>query len=125
MLRWQFAKTQQVTPEHVNSALSGLVLSPEAVQMAGLAVSSGRSLFVYGPSGNGKSSVGRQIQVALPGDYWIPYSLSVADTVIRVFDDQIHQRVELPAEKAGSTDAVWDWWRENEAGLRRRARELP
>jgi hypothetical protein len=31
----------------------------------------------------------------------------------------------LPAEKAGSTDAVWDWWREHEAGLRRRARELP
>lgn len=31
----------------------------------------------------------------------------------------------LPPEKVGSTDAVWDWWRANEAGLRRRARELP
>jgi hypothetical protein len=31
----------------------------------------------------------------------------------------------LPAEKRGSTDAVWDWWRENEADLRRRAQELP
>ena len=107
MLRWQFAKTQQVTPEHVNNALSGLVLSQEAVQMAGLAVSSGRSLFVYGPSGNGKSSVGRQIQAALPGDYWIPYSLSVADTIIRLFDDQIHQRVEIPAEKTGTIDQRW------------------
>jgi hypothetical protein len=31
----------------------------------------------------------------------------------------------LPEQKRGSTDAVWDWWRENEAELRRRARELP
>ncbi|HKI30561.1 MAG TPA: hypothetical protein VKA46_01620 [Gemmataceae bacterium] len=31
----------------------------------------------------------------------------------------------LPEQKRGSTDAVWDWWRENEADLRRRAKELP
>jgi hypothetical protein len=31
----------------------------------------------------------------------------------------------LPEAKRGSTDAVWDWWRENEAELRRRAKELP
>src|SRR5262249_28862415 len=61
MLRWQFANTPQVQPEHVAAALSGLVLSPKAVQLAGLAVSSGRSLFVFGPAGNGKSSLGRQI----------------------------------------------------------------
>ena len=88
MLRWQFANTPPVQPEHVAAALSGLVLSQKAAQLAGLAVSSGRSLFVYGPSGNGKSSLGRQIHAALPGDYWIPYAISVGNTVIRLFDDQ-------------------------------------
>jgi hypothetical protein len=34
-------------------------------------------------------------------------------------------RFHLPADKRGSTDAVWDWWRQNEADLRRRAKELP
>ena len=34
-------------------------------------------------------------------------------------------RYYLPEEKRGSTDAVWDWWRENESDLRRRAGELP
>src|SRR5205823_6415753 len=61
MLRYEFSRAPEVKPEHVTAALSGLVLNPRAVQMAGLAVSSGRSLFVYGPSGNGKSSLGRQI----------------------------------------------------------------
>jgi hypothetical protein len=31
----------------------------------------------------------------------------------------------LPSEKRGSTDSVWDWWRDNEAELRRRAGQLP
>ena len=115
MLRWQFANTPPVRPERVAAALSGLVLAPEAAQLAGLAISSGRSLFVYGPSGNGKSSLGRQIHAALPGDYWVPHCIGVGNTVIRVFDDQIHQRVAIPGERpaivipAGSASAGL-WW---------------
>src|SRR5438270_867036 len=75
--------------------------------LAGLAVSSGRSLFVYGPSGNGKSSLGRQVRAALRGDYWIPYCISVGSTVIRLFDEQSHQRVEIPGERPGSVDQRW------------------
>jgi predicted ATPase with chaperone activity len=105
-LRWQFTNTPQVLPEHVATALSGLVLEPKAAQLAGLAVSSGRSLFVHGPPGNGKSSLGRQIHAALSGDYWIPHCISVANTIIRVFDDQVHQRVEV-GDKAGTIDQRW------------------
>jgi hypothetical protein len=94
MLRWQFTNTPQVQPEHVNSALAELVLPPKAAQLAGLAVSSGRSLFVYGPPGNGKSSLGRQIHAALPGDYWMPYAINVGESVIRLFDAHVHQRIE-------------------------------
>jgi hypothetical protein len=107
MLRWQFASTPEVKPQHVASALAGLVLSPKAMQLAGLAVSSGRSLFVYGPSGNGKSSLGRQIHAALSGDYWIPYCISVRNSVIRLFDEQIHQRVEIEGDKSGAIDQRW------------------
>jgi hypothetical protein len=92
MLRWQFANTPPVQPEQVTAALSGLVISPKAAQFAGLAVSSGRSLFVYGPPGNGKSSLGRQIHAALPGDYWIPHAISIGESVIRLFDAHVHQR---------------------------------
>jgi hypothetical protein len=110
MLRWQFANTPPVQPEHVSAALSGLVLAPKAAQLAGLAVSSGRSLFVYGPSGNGKSSLGRQIHAALQGDCWIPYCLSVGKSVIRIFDEQCHQRVDISGitgEKTASIDQRW------------------
>jgi hypothetical protein len=106
ILRWQFAHTAQVRPEHVTAALSNMVLPSKAVQLAGLAISSGRSLFVYGPSGNGKSSLGRQIHAALQGDYWMPYCVSVGETIIRLFDRQIHQRVEVN-DRAGTVDQRW------------------
>lgn len=106
-LRWQFENTPPVKPEHVVKCLSNMVLPKKAQQLAGLAVSSGRSLFVYGPSGNGKSSVGRNIQTALPGDYWIPYCISVSGSVIRVFDDQCHQKVDYKVEKPELIDHRW------------------
>jgi predicted ATPase with chaperone activity len=104
MLRWQFAHTPQVQPEHVAAALSGLVLSPEAAELAGLAVSSGRSLFVFGPPGNGKSSIGRQLRAALPGDYWIPYCISAGNNVIRLFDELSHERVDVAIKRPGVID---------------------
>jgi hypothetical protein len=107
LLRWQFANSPAVQPENVSTALSGLVLSPRAAQLAGLAVSSGRSLFIYGPPGNGKSSLGRQIHSALPGDVWIPYAISVGDSVVRLFDAHIHQRVEVAVEKPEAIDQRW------------------
>lgn len=107
MLSWQFANTQKIQPEDVTKALSGLVLTKKAAQLAGLAVSSGRSLFVYGPSGNGKSSIGRQIQAALPGDYWIPYALTVGTSIIRVYDDHCHDKVEVPTKRPDVIDNRW------------------
>jgi predicted ATPase with chaperone activity len=107
MLRWQFANSPPVLPEHVATALSGLVLSPKAAQLAALAVSSWRSLFIYGPPGNGKSTLGRQIHAALPGDYWIPYAITVDENVIRLFDAQIHQRVEVASGRTEAIDQRW------------------
>jgi predicted ATPase with chaperone activity len=107
MLRWQFANTPPVQPEHVINALSGLVLAPKAAQMAGLAVSSGRSLFIYGPSGNGKSSLGRQIHAAIQGDYWMPYAIDVGESVIRLFDAHVHQRVDEGKPADAGIDQRW------------------
>ena len=107
MLRFQFAATPQVRAEQVTAALSGLVVSPEAAQFAGLAVASGRSLFLFGPPGNGKSSIGRKLHAALPGDYWIPYAISVGNEVIRLYDEQAHERVEVPKEFSASIDQRW------------------
>lgn len=107
MVRYQFAFTPEVKPEHVYASLGTLVLNEKSVEMAGLAVSSGRSLFVYGPPGNGKSSLGRAIHASQQGDIWVPHCISVRNSVIRFFDDQVHQRVDLGNEAAAAIDQRW------------------
>jgi DNA-binding PadR family transcriptional regulator len=106
MLRWQFDNTAQVKPENIISALSNLVLTKKAMQLAGLAAASGRSLFVYGPPGNGKSSLGRAIREALPGDYWVPYAISVGPSIIRIYDEHCHDTINVP----GGPDVVDSRW---------------
>ena len=96
MLQWQLSRFPKVSVEDVTSAISELVLPEETTQVAGLAVSSGRSLLVYGPPGNGKTSLGRALHQALRGDLWIPHCLGVGSHVIRIFDPQCH--VPIPAD---------------------------
>jgi hypothetical protein len=109
MLEWQLARFPGVRREDVAAALSELILPEEIAEVVGLAVSSGRSLFAYGPPGNGKTSLGRLAHGALKGTLWIPYCIGIGSHVIRVFDPQCHERVDLPpSDAAGVTfDQRW------------------
>ena len=107
MIEWQLARAPEVTREHVAASLSELVLPEEDVLLAGLAASSGRSLFLFGPPGNGKTTLGRLIHGALQGDIWIPHCIGIEENIIRVYDPQLHQAVEVPVEQSWTIDRRW------------------
>ena len=46
-----------VSPDHIQRALKGLVLSAEVLEQLGVAAVSGKPLFLYGPAGNGKTAI--------------------------------------------------------------------
>src|SRR5207253_654996 len=106
-LEWQLAHFAKITPERVSAALADLVLTGEAAELAGLAVSSGRSLFLFGPPGNGKTSVGKLLHRALEGNLWIPHAISIESTIIRVFDPQVHEPVHAEVEQPWLLDQRW------------------
>jgi hypothetical protein len=106
MLEWQLDQCPPPRPEGVRAAVSDLVLPDNVLQVGSMAIASGRSLFVFGPPGNGKSSLGRLLHRALSGDIWVPYSIGVENSVIRVFDDHWHQRAD-PIEQSRSADQRW------------------
>src|SRR5205814_5149037 len=93
MLEWQFKQVAQVTFEKVQEAVKALVLPTEAVQVSALAAASGRSLFLFGPPGNGKTTLGRLLHNVLEGDLWIPHCIAIDSHVIRIYDEQVHQQV--------------------------------
>ena len=105
----QLRHQQKPSPEQVAAALDSMVLPEEAIQVAGLAAQSRRSLFLYGPPGNGKTTLGHLLHQAVEGCLWIPHCIGIEDSIIRVFDPECHQPAldDPPRVVAGSSDRRW------------------
>jgi hypothetical protein len=103
----QLVEFPEIVPSQVESAVADLVLPEEAVSMAGLALSSGRTLFLHGPPGNGKTSLARLMHRALQGDVWIPHAISIDSNIIRVFDPQCHQISPVSGVESWRIDQRW------------------
>ncbi len=83
-----------VTNRVMRQILSHLVLSDKTFQKIGPAVNSGLPIFLYGPSGNGKTSIARAIgKLVTEQEIFIPYAIFVEGQVILVYDSVNHQRV--------------------------------
>ena len=94
MLR-QSAAREMILPEAVRTAMSGLVLPDATVQTLGLVANSRRSLFMTGPSGNGKTTIATALHSAQSGEIWIPYAIEVDGQIIKVFDLHNHQPISV------------------------------
>lgn len=93
--------------EDVQAALSVMVLLPEDVLTAALAVMSQRSLFLFGPPGNGKTSVARLLHDVIEGELWIPHCIVVGTTVIQIFDSHLHPLSNFSSSQPYKTDLRW------------------
>lgn len=90
---------QRITNERidragVDAAFSTLIVSEEFVHKIGPAINSGRSILLYGPPGNGKTSVAEKIGSIFRDTIYIPHCFEVEGQVIKVFDQGIHKRIE-------------------------------
>ncbi|MBN2256715.1 MAG: AAA family ATPase [Anaerolineaceae bacterium] len=89
--RGHFAVTNRV----MRQILSHLVLPEKTFQKVGPAVNSGLPIFLYGPSGNGKTSIARSIgKLVTEQEIFIPHAIFVEGQVILVYDSVNHQPVE-------------------------------
>ncbi|MCE9530655.1 MAG: ATPase [Planctomycetes bacterium] len=82
------------TPESLIAPFSHLVLSDDLFNAIGPAIVSGRSVFIYGPPGNGKTAVARSIGEFMNqsgGAIYVPHAFMADGNIITVYDPSLHQ----------------------------------
>jgi MoxR-like ATPase len=83
-----------ITIRTMRQILSNLVLSETTFQRLGPALNSGSSIFLYGPPGNGKTSVAKAFgNLVLSQVMYIPFALFLGGQIVKLYDSVNHQRV--------------------------------
>jgi len=89
-----------VTHARVAAAMEGLVVQPDFIDQIGPAINSGRAMLLYGPPGNGKTSVSLRVRSVFTDTVYVPHAVLVSGNVMRVFDPALHEPLPPPPEGA-------------------------
>jgi len=106
LVRQQSVRSREIHMPEVRRAFSHLVLDDRMLRKLGAAVSSGSSIFLYGPSGTGKTTIATTLSRLFGLDpVWVPFAVEVDGQIISVYDRHVHARTNDPIIQ--SNDARW------------------
>lgn len=94
-VRAQAIGDERVSPEDIEASFSDIVVPDEFNRRLGPAVNSGMSILIYGPAGNGKTTVAEKVAYIFDSVIYIPHAIEVNGTIIKVFDASVHESVEV------------------------------
>lgn len=75
----------------IRNAFGDIVITDAMLRRIGPAVNSARSIFLYGPPGNGKTTIAERMARLLGGTVYIPHAVYADGQIIRVFDQINHK----------------------------------
>ncbi len=91
--------------QSLREAFGDLVISDRLLDQLGPALISQNSIFLYGPSGNGKTSIAERMLRIYRDAVRIPYAVEVDGQVISVYDPVVHQAI--PERDGADCDPRW------------------
>lgn len=102
------AQVPKITLTHdlLKKALCDLVVTEDFLDQLGPAIYSQSSLFLYGPTGNGKTSIAVRLQKVYGDRIFIPYAVEFDGQIIVLYDPAVHGRIDNGNAK-GNGDPRW------------------
>lgn len=99
----QRVTNEVVTRQRLQEAFEGLVMPEKFVSRLGPAVNSGNAILIYGPAGNGKTTIAEIVGNMFQNVIYIPYCVEIDGEIMKVFDPAVHRVVENPPQEQGSS----------------------
>ncbi len=108
-IKAQNANRRPIHRTELRGLMDNLIIEDEMLSKVGPAVNSGKSIFLYGPPGNGKTTIAERVgEMVLGQDLWIPYAIDVEGQIIQLFDQVNHIVAPDPPEVKLGTGMVLD-----------------
>ncbi|MGO9432891.1 MAG: hypothetical protein ACLPH3_12375 [Terracidiphilus sp.] len=85
-----------ITFDRIRKVMSDLTFDDSMIEQTGPALNSGRAILLYGPPGNGKTSMALRLSSVFHDVIYVPYSIVVEGQIIRVHDPSIHVKLDPP-----------------------------
>jgi energy-coupling factor transporter ATP-binding protein EcfA2 len=90
----QKVTSEAVTFGNIRNALQGYSITDEFIKQIGPALNSGRTMLLYGPPGNGKTSIAQSFADVFNSTIYVPYSVMIDGQIMRVYDPSLHTKIE-------------------------------
>lgn len=101
MVLIQAARKPRIDRAVVHNALTGMILTQDMIDKVGAAINAGKSLFLYGAPGNGKSMLAERVGKMLGGNICVPYAIEADGQLIQFFDLNLHRPAPFQTLQAG------------------------
>jgi len=96
----------RITRDRLREAYGDLTLDAALLSRLGPALVSRRSMFLFGPSGTGKSSLAERLLRIFDETIAVPYAVETDENIVTVFDAAVHSLADHPP---ANTDPRWAW----------------
>jgi len=101
-LKKQRISNEALDIEALRKGFEGLVVPDQYLRKMLPAINAGRSVLIYGPPGNGKTTLSTRIAKLFREEVYIPYAIEAAGQIIKIFDKGMHNPIAVDEGHAAS-----------------------
>jgi hypothetical protein len=83
-----------ITFDRIRQSIGTLTFDDAMIEQCGPGLNSGRAMLLYGPPGNGKTSIARCMASVFTDIIYVPYAIAVEGQIVRVYDPSVHSAVD-------------------------------